>query len=203
MSACCTHSTAQAKRCSSPPLRSSTFLSRTGSRSMEMSLSQWEDYGTVLTKCTADAILFLQLILPVQHGLNRTLHSPWDLVHVLWLNGCLHSSRGNTAEVSHSTAYFQVIFKDFGKVVLQFRASKVSQNITPVWRALKYTIPHNNNVTLCTNHMLTSYWPRFGFIFPARILSAVDLPMPLVPTRPSTSPGRGIGRRWSLKELAE
>lgn len=39
----------------------------------------------------------------------------------------------------------------------------------------------------------TSYFPRFGFCFPAKIFKAVDFPIPLVPTNPSTSPGRGIG----------
>ena len=52
------------------------------------------------------------------------------------------------------------------------------------------------------NRSLTVNLPRLGFCFPARILSAVDLPMPLVPTSPSTSPGRGMGSRCSLKELA-
>jgi len=40
---------------------------------------------------------------------------------------------------------------------------------------------------------LTSNRPRLGLSFPDRTLSAVDLPMPLVPTRPSTCPGRGMG----------
>ena len=39
----------------------------------------------------------------------------------------------------------------------------------------------------------TSKRPRFGLSLPARTLSAVDLPMPLVPTKPSTCPGRGMG----------
>lgn len=43
--------------------------------------------------------------------------------------------------------------------------------------------------------------PRFGFCFPAKIFNAVDLPIPLVPTRPNTWPGRGIGNRCSLKEF--
>lgn len=43
--------------------------------------------------------------------------------------------------------------------------------------------------------------PRFGFSFPAKIFKAVDFPIPLVPTKPSTCPGRGVGSLWSLNEL--
>ena len=50
-------------------------------------------------------------------------------------------------------------------------------------------------------HKLTVNLPKFGFCFPAKIFNAVDFPMPLVPTSPRTSPGRGVGRRWSLNEL--
>jgi len=49
----------------------------------------------------------------------------------------------------------------------------------------------------------SSYLPRFGLSLPERILRAVDLPIPFVPTRPSTWPGRGVGSRCSLKALAE
>lgn len=45
--------------------------------------------------------------------------------------------------------------------------------------------------------ILTSYFPRFGFCFPAKIFKAVDFPIPLVPTNPSTSPGRGIGNLYT------
>lgn len=40
---------------------------------------------------------------------------------------------------------------------------------------------------------LTSNLPKLGFCFPAKIFRAVDFPIPLVPTRPKTSPGRGVG----------
>lgn len=45
--------------------------------------------------------------------------------------------------------------------------------------------------------------PKFGFNFPLKILSAVLFPIPLDPTNPRTCPGRGVGKRWSLKLFAE
>jgi hypothetical protein len=44
--------------------------------------------------------------------------------------------------------------------------------------------------------------PRFGFMLPERTLRAVDFPIPLVPTRPKTSPALGTGSLCSLKLLA-
>ena len=52
-----------------------------------------------------------------------------------------------------------------------------------------------------SKNQLTVNLPKFGFCLLANIFKAVDFPMPLVPTSPSTSPGRGVGSRWSLKEL--
>ena len=43
----------------------------------------------------------------------------------------------------------------------------------------------------------TSYFPRFGFCFPASIFNAVDFPIPFVPTNPKTSPGLGVGSLYS------
>ena len=41
----------------------------------------------------------------------------------------------------------------------------------------------------------------WGEVMPERTLSAVDLPMPLVPSSPSTDPVRGVGSPCSLNEL--
>jgi len=45
---------------------------------------------------------------------------------------------------------------------------------------------------------LTMNLPRLGFNFPDRILSAVDFPIPFVPTKPKTFPGLGTG---NLQEI--
>ena len=41
-------------------------------------------------------------------------------------------------------------------------------------------------------------FPKFGFNFPAKILSAVDFPIPFVPTKPNTCPDFGVGNRCNL-----
>lgn len=106
----------------------------------------------------------------------------------------------------------QVILQNFSEVVLQLGTSEVGQDLLPIWRTLEHSLvflcinSSKNQIFACNlstravqEHgwlapvILTSYLPRLGFCFPARIFRAVDLPIPLVPTSPSTPPGRGIG----------
>lgn len=54
---------------------------------------------------------------------------------------------------------------------------------------------------ICIIH--TENRPKLGFCLPAKILRAVDFPIPLVPTKPNTSPGLGIGSLCSLNEFFE
>jgi hypothetical protein len=44
--------------------------------------------------------------------------------------------------------------------------------------------------------------PKFGRKLPLKILSAVDLPVPFDPTKPSTWPGLGVGNLCNLNAFA-
>lgn len=51
--------------------------------------------------------------------------------------------------------------------------------------------------------MITLKRPKLSFNFPAKTLSAVDFPMPLVPTKPRTCPGLRTGNlRMNYQWLA-
>jgi len=52
-------------------------------------------------------------------------------------------------------------------------------------------------------NLLTVNLPKLGFIFPARILSAVDFPIPFVPTKPKTCPGLGTGSLQKIMKVRE
>jgi len=55
-------------------------------------------------------------------------------------------------------------------------------------RAKRDFIPERATGEGCTKNL-----PRLGFSLPANTLSAVDLPIPFVPTSPKTCPGLGTG----------
>ena len=44
--------------------------------------------------------------------------------------------------------------------------------------------------------------PRFGFTRPDKMCTAVLLPMPFVPSKPRTAPGRGDGRPCSANAFS-
>ena len=111
------------------------------------------------------------------------LDRSWDMVDILRLDESL-----------------EVILENFRKVILQFRTTEIFEDFLPIWRILAANSQLRVGWTECER--LTSYLPRFGLSFPARILSAVLFPIPFVPTNPSTCPGRGVGSRWSLNALA-
>ena len=68
----------------------------------------------------------------------------------------------------------------------------VNGNAGAAWAQVKCGLDNLKALCLCES-ALTENLPRLGLSFPASTLMAVDLPMPLVPTRPSTCPGRGVG----------
>lgn len=88
----------------------------------------------------------------------------------------------------------QVVFQDFCEVVYRMSEPScpldglASKNILCNSEPRKYLKISSQSGGL-------SYRPRLGFSFPLRIFNAVLLPIPLVPTRPRTCPGRGIGNR--------
>lgn len=72
-----------------------------------------------LTKHFTYLRLVFHFILLVKELTDSSFHSLRDLIHILRLDQSL-----------------QVILKDLGKVVLQFRPAEVRQNLLPVWGVL-------------------------------------------------------------------
>jgi len=97
--------------------------------------------------------------------------------------------------------HLQIILENTGKVILQFRSSKVCQNFLPVRGILppktkiKQAQPKPKQQSNKERQVqaITVNRPKFGFNFPAKTLRAVDFPIPFVPTNPSTCPGLGTG----------
>ena len=69
------------------------------------------------------------------------------------------------------------------------------------WKKFCSSFPLKNLIISFQSGGVSNY-PKFGFMFPDKILRAVDLPVPFDPTSPSTSPALGVGSLCNLKLLA-
>lgn len=109
---------------------------------------------------------------------------------------------GNLIDVLGLDNSLQVILEELGEVVCKRVNPLISFQQRPLSLSLLCNSEPRKYLMTSSQSGGLSYLPKLGLSFPERILSAVDLPIPLVPTRPKTLPGRGMGRRWSLNELA-
>lgn len=119
------------------------------------------------------------------------------------LVGARTEGLGDLVDILGFDNSLEIILKQLGEVVWRHTKS-ASVNMCEGTRegALCSSDPRKYLMTSSQSGGLSNL-PRFGLSLPLRILSAVLLPIPLVPTRPRTLPGRGMGRRCSLKLLAE
>lgn len=112
-----------------------------------------------------------------------------------------------------------IVLKNARQEVLQLAAAEVCEDLLPIRRVLRQKAGRKRTAvssqcgeskevdggarrcirrgdrrsSSTAGSARTSKRPRLGLSFPAKILSAVDFPIPFVPTRPSTWPGRGVG----------
>ena len=92
--------------------------------------------------------------------------------------------------------YFIVLNSQTALYACSYYGLHVSNLIKETTYLLTYLLTYyTDQARSRKQHCVTLKRPRFGFCFPASIFRAVDLPIPLVPTRPRTSPGRGVGNR--------
>ena len=95
----------------------------------------------------------------------------------------------------------QIVLEDLGEVVCQ-PSARMTNNLKLSSHSLCNSDPRK--YFKISSHCGASdpYRPKFGFSFPDKIFNAVLLPIPFVPTSPSTCPGLGMGNRCNLKLLA-
>lgn len=115
---------------------------------------------------------------------DRSLDGPWQLVHILWLDDSL-----------------EVIFQDLGEIV--YPSSAMCASRSPREDHPLCNSEPRKYLRISSQSGGLSYLPKLGFNLPLRIFKAVLFPIPLVPTKPKTCPGRGIGSLCNLKLFAE
>jgi hypothetical protein len=137
--------------------------------------------GRMCTEFLNHLLSNFSVVLSGENLLHSALHCLGDVVNVLRLDDGL-----------------QIVFQNLREVVLKFGTTEIGQNFLPIGRVLSRSLEVAffkfwGRKERKRNCRLTSNFPRFGFNFPAKIFSAVDFPMPFVPTNPRTCPGRGMG----------
>ena len=114
-------------------------------------------------------LLLGSLVLLLQDVADEPTDSAGDVVDVLRLDGRL-----------------DVVLEYFGEVVLQVGPAEMDLrrvDESSVLGSLTFALMMVELTRISSQSGGPSYRPRLGFIFPARILRAVDLPMPFVPLR--------------------
>ena len=167
---------------------------------IDVTIPHLPEFCAIVSRCSSSTLIlqltehvcdFIQSLLtnltPLRHleayRTVLTLDSFRNLIHVLRLRDSL-----------------EIILQHLGEVV--YSAISISHLLSiPLLYSLCSSEPLKY-FRISSQSGGSSYLPKFGFSFPASIFNAVLLPIPFVPTRPKTWPGRGIGKRCNLKLLA-